>query len=958
MRTRVLSAVPLFVLLTAWSPTGGDSTAAQNPDVDAARAALPQGVKLGELLPTGARITPDAARGSMFRPLNPQLPGFPNYVVDHAVTTALSPDRATLLVLTSGYNRMNDAAGKNVAAASTEHVFVFDVRSGRAEQRQVLQVPNTFIGLAWDPRGQRFYVSGGVDDSLHVYDRVDGQFGEVVSIPLGHSQGLGLGTDPMAAGVAVNANGTRAVVANYENDSLSIVDLSAQRALFDVDLRPGKQDPSRRGEPGGSYPFSVVFKGNTTVYVSSQRDNEVLAVQLSDASALVVGRRSVGGQPNKLLLNRDQSRLFVANANSDSVSILDTGSLKVLSEINTTAPKLLFWNGDKLHGANPNGLALSPDEKTLYVTNGGTNAVAVIRLAADRLGPRVVGLIPTGWYPNDLAVSADGAHLFVVNGKGNAGPNPGACRNVTSTASDALAGCNAANQYVWQQEKAGFLTLPTPDTGELSRLSWQVAFNNQFPLVANHLEAEQRMRALSQRIKHVVYVIKENRTYDQIFGDLEGTNADPSLTLFPEPISPNHHAVASGFVALDNFLDSGETSGVGWNWTLAARTTDSIEKTQPVNYAGRGLTYDWEGTNRNINVGLPTAAERHARNPAVPDDPDLLAGTADVASHAVPEHDVAEYLWDAALQKGLSVRNYGCFGEIPPEATLDPNPFATGSQQLVPAKPSLRDVTDLYFRGYDQRYPDYYRYKEWEREFDGYVSAGKLPSLQLVRFSHDHFGSFSTAIAGVNTPDTQMADNDYSVGLLIEKIAHSPFQADTLVFVIEDDAQNGPDHVDAHRSLLLVAGAFVKQQAVVSDAYNTVNVVRTIEDALGLNPMGLTDGLAAPMANLFDLDRDPRGWSYRAVVPEVLRTTALPLPPSDATVQARAPKPTMRHPRRDAAYWTKVMRGQNFAREDALDTDRFNRALWRGLMGSNAPYPTHRHGRDLTVQRADSAASN
>jgi hypothetical protein len=460
------------------------------------------------------------------------------------------------------------------------------------------------------------------------------------------------------------------------------------------------------------------------------------------------------------------------------------------------------------------------------------------------------------------------------------------------------------------------------------------------------------MAFLRSHIKHVIYIIKENRTYDQVLGDLPRGNGDPLLTLFPEATTPNHHGLAKQFVTLDAFQDSGETSGVGWNWTVSARTTDSVEKTQPPNYAGRGLNYDWEGTNRNINVGLATLADRLAANPITPTDPDLLPGTSDVASGDPADGEAAgeSYLWDAALRKGLTIRNYGCFGDLvrssipvdnPLFIPLERQPFAAGARQFYPAKAALQSRSDLYFRGYDNKYPDYWRFKEWEREFDQFAANGGLPALEFVRFPHDHFGSFSAAIDGVNTPERQMADNDYAIGQLVAKVAGSPYRDNTLIFIIEDDAQDGPDHVSAHRSLAFVLGPYVKQGAVVSKPYNTVSMVKTIEEVLGLEPLGLNDALAAPMADVFDPSLSPTTFTYAAKVPEILRSTALPVPAATASNTVAHPVSmamVARHRGHGAAYWDQVMRGQNFDREDALDTPRFNRALWRGIMG-NRPYP-------------------
>jgi DNA-binding beta-propeller fold protein YncE len=926
----------------------------------------------GESIPTGVEITPALARGALFQPLNPDLASRPDFIAGQAVTTVTSPDGKTLLVLTSGYNRNNDAAGKRIAAESNEYVFVYDISGQTPVKRQVLQVPNTFVGMAWNPNGKEFYVSGGRDDNVHIYAQAGGAWAEVAAVALGHAStgagnlgGLSLDNRPNAAGLAVNTAGTRLVVANHENDSVSVLDLSTRTKFAELDLRPGKSSAAERGKPGGAYPFWVAIQGNSKAYVTSQRDREVVVIDIDRVA--VLRRIRVGGQPNKALLNKDQSLLFVANGNTDTVSTIDTASDKVVAQFATTAPKDVFENTKRLKGSNPNSLALTPDERFLLVTNGGSNSVAVINLAKDKedkddsekhpdgraehgkVRNRVVGLIPTGRYPNSVSLSRDGSRVYVVNGKSNAGPNPGACRNTSATAPGAQNGCNAANQYVLQQTKAGFLSMPMPSGAELASLTWQVAKNNYFPKTVGDDRNEAKLARMRSQIKHVIYVIKENRTYDQVLGDLPRGNGDPRLAVFGAATTPNLHRLASNFVTLDNFLDSGEVSGDGWNWTTAARTTDYTEKTVPVAYGGRrSFTYDWEGDNRNINVGLPTLAERLAQNPALPNDADLLPGTVDVAAPDVEGAAGLGYLWDGALRAGLTVRNYGIY--VDNINVVTSAPFAEGVKQAVPTKAALRDNTDLFFRGYDQDNADFYLFKEWEREFNLYAAQGTLPNLSFVRFPHDHTGNFGTAKFGVNTPDTQMADNDYAVGQLVEKVANSRFKDDTLVVVIEDDAQNGPDHMDAHRSIVFFAGPFVKQGgAVISRRYTTVNAVRTIQSVLGITPMGLTDGLAEPMLDLFDDVARP--WVHQAIVPEVLRTTQLPLPTRTAENSLPLSKSVLAHsrPRGDASYWIKAMAGQNFEREDALDEPRYNRALWKGLQGT--PYPAVRHGRDLSARR-------
>jgi hypothetical protein len=330
----------------------------------------------------------------------------------------------------------------------------------------------------------------------------------------------------------------------------------------------------------------------------------------------------------------------------------------------------------------------------------------------------------------------------------------------------------------------------------------------------------------------------------------------------------------------------------------------------------------------------------------------VLPGTRDVAAPDGPGGvEGRGYIWDAALRVGLTVRNYGFFGDLSRynaaaghyQIPLEREPAKTGHQVLYVDKPALMPRTDPYFWGFNQALADYWRFKEWEREFDGFAAKGDLPNLTLLRLAHDHTGAFAQGLDGINSVETELADNDYAVGLVIQKVAQSRFAADTLIFIVEDDAQDGPDHVDAHRSIAFVAGPYVKHGAVVSARYTTVNLLRTLEGVLGLSPMGVNDALAAPMADVFD--PAAADWSFTAQVPAVLRTTQLPLPPptsAETACPAATPRP--------AAYWAAAMAGQDFSQEDRLDTAKFNRALWRGLKG-DAPYPARRDGRDLREGR-------
>jgi YVTN family beta-propeller protein len=918
-------------------------------------------IATGKVLPTGMAITPLAPRGAASLTLNPHLRDFPSFIAGQPVTLAPSPDGATELVLTSGYNLNNGPNGKRVKADSNEYVFVFDVSHGTPRELHVLQVPNTFDGVAWNPDGSAFYVSGGMDDNVLVFTRRDGRWSETGRpIPLGHRRGLGIKTKPVAAGLAVTADGHRLLVANFQNDSVSLVDLTKRRKVAELDLRPGKINPRERGVPGGEYPFWVQIRGNDRAYVSSPRDRQIVVLDIS-ATPRVIARIALPGQPNRMLLNRDGSRLYAALGSDDSVAVIDTGTNRVVERIETTAPRSVFPNPAKLEGSNPNGLALSPDGKTLYVTNGGANSIAVISLAPSAgQKSEIAGLIPTAWYPDSVGVSPDGKMLYVVNTRSDPGPNPKGCRDNTSVSRSALDPCHSANQYILQLTKGGFWAIPTPDAAALKTLTEQVAHNDHYVPSPRRAAAEKTMAFLRQHIHHVIYIIKENRSYDQVLGDIPVGNGDPHLTLFPQPLSPNHHQLASQFVDLDNFYDSGEVSGDGWNWSTAARASQWVENDVPLEYAKRGPAYDFEGENRDINVGFATLAERRAVNPATPNDPDQLPGHADLGAPDGPGGEAGSgYLWDAALRAHLSVRNYGFFLDLA-RYSLKPNkpafiprirdPFASKTRVAFPTKAALMNITDPYFRGFDQAFPDYWRFQEWKREFQLYVEHHDLPALELVRLAHDHFGNFRKGIDGINTVETELADNDYSIALLIQEVARSPYKNDTLIFIVEDDAQNGPDHVDAHRSIAFIAGPWVKQGAVVSEHYTTVNMLSTIEDVLGMGPMGINDDTLSPMADVFTSDEKP--WSYTAIVPAILRTSKLPLPPPTAAESSSAREyPAYARSAHSANYWAAKTRGLDFSVEDHLNTPLFNRILWHGLKGRDVPYPTERNRRDLRRDR-------
>ena len=870
-----------------------------------------------DILPTGQRITPLAAPGSSMIALDPALADMPTLRLGWATNAVLSPDRTRLAIITSGTNSLLNAKGGPASPkAFGDYIVIYDVTGTTPRRTATLPISASYGGIVWSADGQKLYAALGVFDSVQAFARAGDDWAPAgAPIKLGHKVGIGIGTAPLAAGVALFDGGAKLAVANRHNDSISIVDLAAG-SVREIDLRPGG------GQPGGTSPYWIAATGKT-LWVTSQRDREL--VEVDPAAGRVLRRVALKGVPNRVIADRAGKRLFVTEDNADLVEIIDAAK-GVVAQAVPTLPN----TPTRPRGATPTSLTLSGDERTLYATNGGTNAVAVISLAGPR--PRLTGLIPTGWYP--AAVAWTPKRLFVLDTKGQAGPNRGWCAQTSRMKQQgdcAKPGVGrASNDYILQLVRSHLLTIPIPSAKTLATLTPRALANARIGAAASRADTL-RMAELRKRIKHVIYIVKENRTYDQVLGDLPRGNGDPSITQFGRALTPNQHALAEQFVTLDDFRVSGEVSGDGWQWSTAGRATDVNEQLTHTYYAAKGGSYDSEGTERNVLV-TGNKAERRAAHPQVDEDDDRLAGNRNAAEVDGPEDERGlGYLWDAAHRAGKSVRNYGFFldltrydlpadkGGIPPIE----DPFASKTPVAVVASQFLTPLTDPYFRGFDSQLPDFFRFKEWQREFAGFEAKGAMPALSFVRFMNDHMGAFDKAIRGVNTPETQQADNDYAVGLLVEAIAKSKFAKDTLVFVLEDDAQDGPDHVDAHRSIAFVAGPYVKQGAVISTRYTTVDMIRTIEAVLGLKPNNLFDGGARPMADLFDLRQGPN-WSFKATPADVLYSTQLPLPP-------RTTAGPIALPRHDAAWWAAETRDFDWSSEDKNDAAAFNAVLAKGL---------------------------
>jgi len=931
------------------------------------------------ILPSGFAITPLAAPGADFQRLPTQLRADGSADANGAVTAALSPDGTALLVLTSGYNTKFYTPAKQpithtvldpitgqpsmVTTPNAEWVFLYDVRGAKPVLKQRLTLPNTYHGAVWAPAGNRFYVSAGIDDRAYVFATpeatasADAHFApEPPFILLGHNGGqreplpardggfwsgtpigrsrtllaaVSGATSALTAGLALSGDGKILAAVNMQNDSVSLIDTQSRRVLHETRFfAPGQR------EAAGELPYWVAIRSDTRgafqrAYVTSQRDGQVISVGVDGGTRII----QLGGEPNRAVLSADGARLYVANGDLDEIEEIATASDTITRRLSLLRP------GDTLRGAGPDGLAFSPDGGRLYVTLGNENAIAVL----DTASGIVLGRIPTGWFPSDVAVSRDGTRLFAVNTKSEAGPSD---FTISSENGEHVIPADGHNGYVLALEKAGLQTVPVPGAAMLARLSTQVDANNNFP----NRQPDPVMVALRQHIHHVIFVMKENRSYDQVLGDLPQGDGDPRLTQFPRPVTPNTHALAERFALLDNFNTAGDVSGDGWNWTFQGHANTYTNRTVDVDYgnADFALPFDWNGAPRNIGVALPDKASGKATPSSVrittlldpsgqssvePGPKDI---TADEGADDESPGATGGYIWDAALRAGKSVRHYGVYSDenyyiagSPVYIPILRDAAARGVVQSVPVRPALIGHDDPYFRGWDLNTPDQYRFEEWQREFNRFVAQNTLPDLEIVLFMMDHFGEFKTNAGGLNTPELQMASNDYAVGQLAEAVSHSPFWKDTAIFVIEDDSQDGPDHVDAHRSIVQVISAYTRPGAVIHTRYDTTSMLRTMEDMLGISPLGLNDANARPMSDLFTDTPDLR--PYEAIIPGVLCHA-----PVNPTLVPQCSQPG--HPisqaaklRHDGGWWAQATKGMDFTRPDHLDSARFNAILWAGL---------------------------
>jgi len=730
----------------------------------------------------------------------------------------------------------------------------------------ILDLPRTWSGFAWSADGKRVFASGGVDDVVHVFafDPSAPRHERTPSAtwPVGDPGALDL-----PAGMCLDGRGRLFVTLQRTNRLVRLDD--AGRTTLEV------------GFPDLAFPFECVASPDgDTIFISLWGRAEVWAIDAETGE--LRHTMPTGEHPSEMLLAPGGRRLFVSNGNENTVTVLDVESGRVQETISSA----LFPAAPP--GSTPNSLALSPNGAILLVANADNNNCAVIDVEEPGCS-RGIGFIPLGLYPTSIRFAPDGTRVYVANGKGSGGsaPNPGGPTPVPDHPLDLA-------QYTGAMFTGSLSIFAFPEPRELQELSARAYRTSP-------LEATANVRADAARpsdspipaepggptpIRHCVYIIKENRTYDQILGDDPRGNGAPELCLFPAEVTPNHHAIAREFVLLDNFYVESEVSADGHEWTMGAYATDFVERTWPVTYGGKGAARLADG--RGVALAYPAE------------------GKFDIAQ---PK---GGYLWDLAQAAGITYRSYGEF------IANGPTRDAPGTARV----PTLEGHFDPWFRSYDLGYPDVKRAERFLEELAEFEERGELPRLIVLRLPNDHT---SGTRVGSLSPRAYVADNDLALGMVLEGLSRSSFWKTMAVFVVEDDAQNGPDHVDAHRTVAFVAGPYVKRGALVSEMYSTSSMLRTMELVLGLPPMSQFDAAARPMYACFTARPD--------FTPYAARPATWPLDERNGP----------------SAWGAELSERFDLAREDAADDLLLNEVIWRSIKGPESPMPMPRRAAFVRV---------
>jgi YVTN family beta-propeller protein len=752
------------------------------------------------------------------------------------LSVVLAPDRKHAVLLLSGWRERG--------------LQVIDLAAGRVTQ--TLSQPGAFLGVAFSTDGKSIFTSGAGRDVIYRYAWNGSAATIADSIPIS----VGESSRTIArfpAGIAVSADGRALYVAENLSDSLAVLDIASRRVVQRVST--------------GRYPYAIVVSQIGDVYVSAWGDNFVSAFRRDSSGRLVAsGRIAAGRHPSALLLNAAGSRLFVASSSTDKVFVVDTRAQRVVAELSDAAP------AGPAEGSTPNALLLSPDESRLFVAEADNSSVAVFELTQNETGKttsyrtaRLAGRIPTLWYPTALASS--GGNLVVVSGKGH-GTHANASGPKISPSTD-------ERSYVLGQLDGAITLVPmSVVTTELGGLTSRVSRANGWTSAPGATSYPP--------FEHVVLIIKENRTYDQVFGDLPGGDGDSSLLFFPRTMSPNHRALAARFGLYDRFFVNAEVSSQGHPWSVSAYVTEYTEKTVHTAYADL----------------RPWSDEAEAEQP------------------------VTGYLWDAALKKGLEVRNYGEYAE--PEPSQSGSSSQSGrSVRYRATRRSLGPVTNADYPSFDMNIPDQRRADIWLAEFADYLRRGRLPALEILHLPRDHTAG---SHVGSCTPQACFADNDLALGRIVEAISRSSFWKNTVVFVIEDDSQDGADHVDSHRSVMFAISPY-NRPGTIHRFVNTTDVLSTIEGILHLEHLSQFDHFGRPLQGM---------WS---ATPDLTPYSAIT--PSHPLDEVNRPKATGY---RESARL-------NLASADRNDDESFNRLLWRVIKGDTVAYPDRRKGSMLDFAR-------
>jgi YVTN family beta-propeller protein len=751
------------------------------------------------------------------------------------MATALSPDGRYLLVLNGGYNPPSISVLEAATGHETGHVPVAD----------------GWLGLTFSPKGDRVYLGGGSRAAVFEFSFADGAleptrtFTVVTPDKRTHADFIG--------DVAMTPDGHLIYAADLYHDSLVVI--NPQSGMLIDRVKTGRRPYRILFHPDGKSFFVTSWTDGSVGHYDTASGNQLTAIRLGPHPTDMVWLAGASGASEGDTANA--GRLFIAASNTNSVYTLGVSEgkeLRLIETINTAmTPR-------QPAGMTPSGLAIGPQGKLLYVVCSDANVVAVVDITEER--SHVTGFIPTGWYPTAARALPNGT-LVVLNGRGGGShPNPHG-PNPTRRPEASHQGDTGVVEYVGRIQ-TGTASFIDKFTDEQLEAYTKTAMGN-----SAYRDEKLEMPNPFPPIEHVIYIVKENRSYDQVLGDMKEGNGDPSLVLFGENVTPNEHKIARQFVLLDNFYVNGDVSADGHSWSTAAIGNDYIQKMWPNSYANRRNYYDYE--------------EQEATS--------------------VPP---AGYLWSSAAGAGLSMRNYGYMAQNLVQAAAD------GTQIELVRDPILKNVTNLHYRDFDLEYPDVERVKVFLSDLAEFEKSGAMPRLMFMRLGNDHT---SGTQRGKLTPIAMNADNDYALGVLVEAVSKSRFWASTAIFVLEDDAQNGPDHVDSHRSPAFLISPYVKHKAVDSSMYNTASMLRTMELILGLRPMTQFDAAARPMSAAFQAAADPA--PYEAEKPRVPLGERNPLRSATAERSSRL----------------------DFSEEDRADADELNDILWLAIKGKHAPPP-------------------